>query len=120
MRRGAKAVSCDEGDSLQRSCSAEWTYAGAAGRFDLAVQYFDLQGGAAKFSLSVNGSSVAAWSAEVALPSRRPHGDNSTRFTARGVALKPGDVIRVEGMPDGSDPAALDYVEVLPPAAQLD
>jgi alpha-glucuronidase len=111
---GGKALSCDGGDALPRGCAAEWTYSGAAGRFDLAVQYFDLQGGAAKFSLLVNGRPIAMWSADAALPSKRPHGDNSTRFTARGVALKPGDVIRVEGMPDGSDPAALDYVEVVP------
>jgi hypothetical protein len=30
----------------------------------------------------------------------------------RGVELKAGDVLRVEGIPDGSDAAALDYVEV--------
>jgi alpha-glucuronidase len=115
---GGKAVACD--DSSQRSCSAEWTYSGASGKFDIAVQYFDLQGGTAKFKLDVNGKSVSAWSADAALPSRRPHGDNSTRFTARGVALKPGDVIGVEGMPDGSDPAALDYIEVAHAAAQPD
>jgi len=95
-------------------CTAEWTYAGPPGRFDIAVQYFDLESGAAKFSLAVNGTSVAAWTADATLPSRRPNGDNSTRSTARSVELKPGDVIRVEGTPEGSDPAALDYVEVLP------
>jgi alpha-glucuronidase len=94
------------------ACSAEWTYSGKAGRFDIAVQYFDLQGGAAKFSLAVNGANVAAWAANATLPSRRPNGDNSTRYTARDIELKSGDVIRVAGTPDGSDPAALDYVEV--------
>jgi alpha-glucuronidase len=113
---GGKAVSCDGGDALPRGCAAEWTYSGAAGRFDLAVQYFDLQGGASKFKLDVNGETVSMWTADAALPSKRPHGDNSTRFTARGVSLKAGDVIRVEGMPDGSDPAALDYVEIAPAA----
>jgi alpha-glucuronidase len=117
---GGKAVACDGVDSPQRSCAAEWTYSGAAGRFDLAVEYFDLQGGAAKFSLLVNERSVKTWSADAAFPSRSPHGDNSTRSTARGVALKPGDVIRVEGVPDGSDPAALDYIEVAHAAAQPD
>jgi alpha-glucuronidase len=117
---GGKAVSCDGGDVAQHGCSAEWRYAGAAGQFDVAVQYFDLQGGAAKFSVLVNGKSVKAWTADAALPSKRPNGDNSIRATARDVALKPGDAIRVEGMPDGSDPAALDYVEMLPAAAQRD
>ena len=51
------------------------------------------------------------------LLSRHPHGDNSTRYTARGIQLKPGDVLRVKGIPDGSDPANLDYIEVAPPAS---
>jgi alpha-glucuronidase len=111
---GGKAVTCAE-----KSCAAEWTYAGAAGRFDVAAQYFDLQGGVAHFTLDVNGSAVAQWAADAALLSRRPNGDNSTRTTARGpdgrgIDLKPGDVLRVEGAPDGSDPAALDYVEIEP------
>jgi alpha-glucuronidase len=111
-----KAVSCDPSseENAQRSCSAEWTYAGAAGRFDVAVRYFDLAGGSARFTLDVNGRAMASWTADGALPSNRPDGDNSTRFTAHGVDLKPGDTIRVEGMPDGSDPAALDYIEVSP------
>lgn len=106
---GGKAVSCD-----QASCSAEWTYAGKPGRYSIAVQYFDLQGGVAKFALQLNGKTVDAWAADATLPSRRPHGDNSTRRTLGRVDLKPGDVIMVEGVPDGLDPAALDYLEVLP------
>ncbi len=95
-------------------CSAEWTYDGAAGRFDVAVQYFDLQGGAAKFAFAVNGKTTAEWTADAELPSQRPNGDNSTRTTVHGVALKPGDVLRVEGRPDGADRASLDYIEVEP------
>ena len=107
---GGKAVSC----SGKESCSAEWTWSGAVGQFDVAVEYFDLQGGAAKFAFSVNGKKAAAWTADALLPSRRPHGDNSTRYTVKDVELKPGDLLRVEGTPDGSDAAALDYVEVAP------
>ena len=95
-------------------CAAEWTWSGQPGRFNIAVQYFDLQNGVAKFSLLVNGKNAAAWSADARLPSHLPNGDNSTRYTSHAVELKPGDVIRVEGTPDGSDPAALDYVEVSP------
>ncbi len=107
-----KAVACPADGASPRTCSAEWTYAGQAGRFDVAAQYFDLQGGNAQFVLKVNGQTAAQWTANALLPSRRPNGDNSTRFTARGVGLKSGDVIRVEGTPDADDPAALDYVEV--------
>ena len=105
---GGKAVSCADA----KGCAAEWTWNGAAGHFDVALEYFDLQGGAASFALSVNGKQAAAWTADALLLSRRPHGDNSIRHTVGGLELKPGDVVRVEGIPDGSDPAALDYVEV--------
>lgn len=111
-----KAVMCGEGSS-QHGCTAEWTYAGPAGRYNIAVQYFDLQGGAAQFTLEVGGQPVAAWAADANLPSVRPNGDNSTRYTAPCVQLKPGEVIRVEGTPDKDDPAALDYIETLPAAA---
>ena len=106
---GGKAVTCREA-----ACSAEWTYAGAWGRFAIAVQYFDLQGGVAKFKLTINGRSAASWAADATLPSRHPNGDNSTRYTVRNVELKPSDILRVEGTPDGPDPAAFDYIEVTP------
>lgn len=110
---GGKAVTCDAGAAPQ-GCSAEWTYQGKPGRFNIAVQYFDLQGGIAHFTLDVNGMPSASWIAFAKLPSRRPSGDNSTRFTRPDVELKPGDVLRVDGKPDGKDAAALDYIEIEP------
>jgi alpha-glucuronidase len=111
---GGKAVSCAlaSENTAQRSCAAEWTYSGEAGHFKVAVQYFDLQPGAATFTLKINGKAAAAWTADALLPSSKPHGDNSTRYTVQGVDLKPGDVLRLEGTPDKADPAALDYIEI--------
>jgi alpha-glucuronidase len=114
-----KAISCTQGPQggAQRSCSAEWVYNGAAGNYDIAIQYFDLQGGIAKFTLTVNGQSAgpeANWSADASLPNRHLHGDNSTRHIVPNVELKPGDAIRIEGIPDGPDSAALDYIELSP------
>jgi alpha-glucuronidase len=99
-------------------CAAEWTWSGPPGNFNVAVQYFDLANGAARFSLDINGKRAATWSADAVLPSRRPNGDNSTRHTAHDIALQSGDLIRVEGTPQGSDPAALDYIEVESPGRQ--
>ena len=114
-----KAVTCGLATEsvAPRICSAEWTYTGAPGRFDIAAQYFDLQGGSAKFALKVNGQPAGPqsnWAADAILPTRHPHGDNSTRHIVENVPLKPGDTIRVEGTPDASDPAAFDYIELLP------
>jgi alpha-glucuronidase len=97
-----------------RPCAAEWAWTGVPSQYNIAVQYFDLQGGAAKFTLSVNTQPQATWLADANLPSNRPNGDNSTRHIIPNIALNPGDTIRVEGAPDGSDPAALDYIEITP------
>ncbi|MBS1803750.1 MAG: glucosiduronase [Acidobacteria bacterium] len=107
-----KALTCDS----QQTCSADFHYSGKAGTFNVAVQYFDLQGGVAKFSLLISGRKVDNWSAEDNLPSRLPNGDNSTRRIIHNVALKTGDNIRIEGTTEATDPAALDYVEILPPS----
>ena len=109
-----KAVTC-----AAASCSAEWIYSGAAGRFNIAAQYFDLPDGIAHFTLSLDGQQLVGWAADGTFPTSHPHGDNSTRFIyagpdSHGIALKPGDMIRIEGVPNGSDPAALDYIEVTP------
>ena len=110
---GGKAVSCP----VASGCTAKWTWNGAAGSYQLAAQYFDLQGGDARFTFLLNGHAVAQWTADAKLPSRIPNGDNSTRFASISVNLKPGDVLSVEGVPDGADPAALDYIELIPTKA---
>jgi len=106
---GGKAVNCEE-----KICTAEWTWSGQPGRYNIAVQYFDLQGGVAHFTLTVNGQPAATWAADAILPSRRPHGDNSIRRIIQNLELKSGDFLRVEGVADGADPAAFDYIEVTP------
>jgi alpha-glucuronidase len=102
-------ASAPEGPS---PCTAEWTFNGASGRYNIAVQYFDLHGGTAKFAFYVDNQPAATWQADRILPSTRANGDNSTRRTILNVELKSGDTLRVEGTPDGQDPAAFDYIEL--------
>jgi len=76
------------------------------------VQYFDVNTGAAHYRLLVAGKVVGEWVADDRIPSRKLDGGSSSRFVARGIALKPGDEIQVEGVPDGQETAAIDYIEV--------
>ncbi|HEV2214374.1 MAG TPA: alpha-glucuronidase family glycosyl hydrolase [Terracidiphilus sp.] len=109
-----KAVTCP----VAAGCTAQFTYTGHAGRYNIAVQYFDLQNGVAHFTLSHDGQPLVSWAANGDLPSPRPDGDNSTRYTAHQVALKPSDTLTIQGVPDGHDPAALDYIQILPSTPQ--
>jgi alpha-glucuronidase len=108
---GGKAVRCE---GARQPCVARFRYAGAAGRWNLAIRYFDQPGGAAELKLRVAGQVVDDWRADDLLPSAKLDAHTSTRRLVPGIALRPGDEIRVEGVPDAGDVAALDYLEIAP------
>ena len=105
---GGKAVEC-----ARAVCRASFRYTGDAGWRTVRVQYFDENDGASTYRLLVNGQQVDAWTADLWLPSKQPDANTSTRRSVRGLALRPGDEITVEGRPDAGERAGLDYVEVV-------
>jgi alpha-glucuronidase len=106
---GGKAVICRRPDG----CSAGFRYDGPPGRYDIAIGYFDQNNGVSKYSLSVAGRTLDRWAADDTLPASTMNGSSATRHTVPSVTLRPGDEIRVEGVPDGGEPAPLDYVELI-------
>ena len=107
---GDGAVECKA-----QKCTATFNFTGAAGRYDVIVQYFDVNVGTARYSVSILGAAKgtpAEWTADDRFPSRRLDGGSSTRFILPNVQLQPGDRIVVEGVPQGEETAALDYVEL--------
>lgn len=106
---GGKAVVCRKG---AQSCSAETKFEGTAGWYEIDTEYFDQSNGVSKYQLFVNDQAVDEWSGDLALPAKEPNGDSSTRHRTKGMALRSGDVIRIEGIPDGAERAPLDYIEI--------
>jgi alpha-glucuronidase len=106
---GGKAIECAP---PTQKCSATFHFQGAAGRYELDVEYFDQNNGKSKFRVLVGAHLVDEWIADDNLPATKPGGDSSTRRRITGLALRPGDNIRIEGIPDGEEHAALDYVEI--------
>lgn len=91
-----------------------------AGVYDLAVNYFDVVGGRAKWTVFVNEKEIGEW--------RGDHEDTlghavsssldahtASRVTFKGVQIQKGDVLKIVGVPDGAERAPLDYVVLLPP-----
>ncbi|HEY2548256.1 MAG TPA: hypothetical protein VGI46_19445, partial [Candidatus Acidoferrum sp.] len=109
MASGGKAVECT---GAAQKCSAAFRFDRAAGRYELDVEYFDQNNGKSKFRVLVGEKVVDEWVADDHLPATKPGGDSSTRRRIRGLALRPGDNIRIEGVPDGEEHAAFDYVEI--------
>jgi alpha-glucuronidase len=109
---GDGAVECKA-----QKCTATFRHAGEPGRYDVVVQYFDVNTGAARYQVRVaeaqgDGAVRAEWTANDRLPVRKLDGGSSARYILRNVALKTGDRIIVEGTPDAAETAALDYVEI--------
>ena len=106
---GGKAIACEGA-----RCSASFRYEGVPGWHTIRVQYFDQSDGASHFRLFVGGQLIDEWAADKLVPERRTRVDSSssTRRTITGLALRKGDEIRLEGLPDGAEHAAIDYVEI--------
>jgi alpha-glucuronidase len=109
---GGKAVVCVH----TAQCTAKYHFAGAKGWYEIDVEYFDQNNGVSKYRVFVGDRLVDEWLADSSLPATAPNGDSSTRRHITGVALRPGDVLRIEGFPDSAEAAPLDYVEIYPEA----
>jgi len=105
---GGKAIECKA-----PACSASFRFQGKPGWYTLRIRYFDQIEGVSHYKLSVAGQAIDEWNAADHLPSRRIDSASSSLRVVGGVALRPGDDIRVEGIPDGPETAALDYIEIV-------
>jgi alpha-glucuronidase len=106
---GEKAVEC-----RANSCTATFKHGGPAGWYDLTVRYFDVNNGVARYRVRVGDQLVAEWTAADLVPTRRVDSSSSARRVIEGVALRSGDQIQVEGIPDAGETAALDYLRFVP------
>ncbi len=108
---GGKAIECVQ----PRRCTASFRFARNAGWYDIDVVYFDQNNGVSSFQVFVGDQVVDEWMANDTLPATKIGGDSSTRRRIRGLALRPGDDIRIAGIPDREEHAPLDYVEIHAP-----
>ncbi len=92
---GGKATVC-----AKPRCTATMRFGGNAGWYDLSVESFDQNNGSSQFELLVNGQRLRRWTADELLPTFKPDGHSSTRQTVSAVALRPGDEVRIVGVPN--------------------
>jgi len=109
-------VSCGKGIQCMSvaGCAASFRFDRAAGWYDMDIEYFDQNNGESKFRVLLGDQVISEWVADNRLPAKRPGADSSTRKRIRGIALRPGDFIRIGGVPDGEEHAGLDFVEIRP------
>jgi alpha-glucuronidase len=108
---GGKGIECLE----PQGCAAAFKFDRAAGWYTVDVEYFDQNNGASKYRVLVNDQVIDEWISGNNLPAKKPGGDSSSRRRIRGIALRPGDAIRIEGIPDREEHAALDFLRIFAP-----
>jgi alpha-glucuronidase len=91
----------------------------ASGLYDVAVNYYDLIGGKAKYRLEIGNQTVGQWTGDLEdklghAPSIYLDGHSATRITFPSVRVRQGDVVRISGQADGIEAAPLDYISFLP------
>jgi alpha-glucuronidase len=111
---GGQAIEC----TRPQGCSASFQFTREAGHYTLDVQYFDQKNAESKFRVFVGDRLVDQWVANEQLPATKIGGDSSTRRRITGLVFQPGDKIRIEGIPDRDEHAALDYIELEPSRAE--
>ncbi|KAI1259706.1 glycoside hydrolase superfamily [Xylariaceae sp. FL1019] len=90
-----------------------------AGKYDLAVAYYDLYEGKARYELFLNDESLGSWVGDLEdrlgyTLTRGIDGHSATRVTFKDVQIEKGDVVRIETLPNGRETAPIDYIAVLP------
>jgi len=105
---GGKGIDC----AVSQGCTAVYRFDRGAGWYDMDVEYYDLNDGESNFRVRVNGQFIDEWVANNHLTARKPGADSSSRRRIKGVALRPGDEIKIEGIPDRDEHAGLDFIGI--------
>ncbi|KAK4112576.1 glycoside hydrolase family 67 protein [Canariomyces notabilis] len=89
------------------------------GKYDLAVNYYDMAIGNSTWELYVGDDLVGTWKGDLEYilgraPSPYIDGHTASRITFKGVKVKKGSTLKIVGTPDGLEPAPVDYISILP------
>ncbi|KAL4881922.1 alpha-glucuronidase A [Aspergillus karnatakaensis] len=89
------------------------------GVYNVAVNYFDQALGNSTWTLFLDDRKIGEWKGDLEYilgraPSPYIDGQTAARVTFKNVRVKSGSTLRIVGVPDGKEPAPLDYISILP------
>ncbi|KAL4757491.1 alpha-glucuronidase [Aspergillus foveolatus] len=89
------------------------------GKYDIAVNYFDQAIGNSTWRLFLDDDLVGEWKGDLEYilgraPSPYIDGQTAARITFKHVHIKSRSTLRIVGIPDGMEPAPVDYISILP------
>lgn len=92
----------------------------ATGTYDVAVNYYDLFAGKARYQLDIGNRTIGRWTGDLEdklghEPSRYLDGHTAARIIFKDVDVQQGELVRITGQPNGLEAAPIDYISFLPP-----
>lgn len=90
-----------------------------SGKYNLAVNYYDMALGNSTWELFINDDLVGKWKGDLEYilgraPSPYIDGHTASRITFEAVQIEKGSALKIVGTPDGLEPAPIDYISILP------
>ncbi len=92
--------------------TADTTFTGETGLYDIVIGYYDRQDGVAQYTLSREGEQIDSWLADQGTSSYLR--ESLATHTLPSVVLNSGDSISIHAIKDGTDNGFLDYIEFAP------
>ena len=96
------------------SGSISYEFEGGNGIYDIEVAIYDENDGQAVFNVYVNDSFIGFYTADEDLGTGGIGKSNLTSFQLKGLAIKNGDTVRIEGAADGTEFARIDKIDFTP------
>lgn len=91
--------------------TAQYTFGGASGTYNIKVSYFDENDGNSTYKLYVGSTVVDQWTANQNLGASSANSNTLTSRTKNGVSINNGQIIKIEGVRDNEEYARVDYIE---------
>ncbi|MEM6356726.1 MAG: Ig-like domain-containing protein, partial [Pseudomonadota bacterium] len=99
--------------------TARFAHGGADGTFDLRLVYIDENDGQSSVDVQLNGMSIGGTIFDEDITSSPNNPQAYRSLFIDDVPLVNGDVITIEGTPNGGEPARIDFLEVTPSEAPV-
>ena len=110
---GSALISLNNG--IDTTDTADSTFSGALGKYDVYVGYFDEDDGVGNLQLSIGGAPIAAWQLDQNLGSAYADAKTLVRKkVASGVSINKGARIEIKGTLNQKEWARVDYIDFVP------
>ncbi len=95
--------------------TADYTFTGASGSYNIIVTYFDENDGTGNVTASLAGNELDSWTFDQSLGSSKVADKNRVqRVVAQDITINTGDVFSLEGQRQTGESTRVDYVEFIP------